>query len=202
MAELGKSIFQKGFSFIDEVIVTEVEICLKLNQNFNPSQTDLLFSDKSESITTSQTFKLPIYFSDHPDWEVLEEKSGHSKNEIISKLTSTNFSIAMFGFLPGFIYFDGLESSLQIPRKSTPAKYVKANSLAIGGKYLGLYSIASPGGWYVVGYTPIPVLQIPNLPPVVLNLGDTIILQSIEKLEYERLLEENISLTQYNSNLP
>ena len=106
----------------------------------------------------------------------------------------------MFGFLPGYIYFDGLEKSLQVPRKAIPAKYVESNSIAIGGKYLGLYSIESPGGWFVIGRTPIPILEIPKLPPVALNLKDEIILHPILQLEYEQLLKKKISLKQYNSN--
>ena len=74
-----------------------------------------------------------------------------------------------------------------MPRKANPEKYVAANSLAIGGKYLGLYALDSPGGWNVIGKTPISMLQIPNLPPVAVNLGDKIKLQAISASEYEAL---------------
>ena len=104
----------------------------------------------------------------------------------------------MFGFLPGFIYLDGLDASLHVPRKTIPSKYVKANSIAIGGKYIGLYSIDSPGGWQVIGQTPISILEIPQLPPVEMNLGDRIKLKAIDATEFENILQKKITLKEYN----
>ncbi len=188
LAQIGKAIYKRDFDFVEEVIVTEVEICLKLNQHFTSSNLDLLQDLQLEEEQHLESHLIPVYFHEHEDWREVEATTHFSKQEIIEKLTSTEFSIAMFAFLPGFVYMDGLDASLHVPRKAVPAKYVKANSLAIGGKYLGVYSLDSPGGWHVIGQLPIPLLQIPELPPVRLHLGDKVRLRTIDKSEYHRLL--------------
>ncbi len=198
LAEIGKSIFDKNLDFVDQVIVTEVEICLKLNQNFHESKIKLLQDFELEKKSKKTSYKLPIYFSDHEDWENVESVTGFSKAEIIEKLIKTELTISMFGFLPGFMYLSGLDQSLHVPRKTIPSKYVKANSLALGGKYVGLYSIDSPGGWHVIGEIPISILNTSQLPPVDMNLGDQIKLHPIKKEEFETLLKKNISLKEYN----
>jgi len=198
LAKVGRAIFQKKYDFIDEVIVTEVEICLKLNALFDTPKMENFKNLNFEESTKQDFYKLPIYFEDHKDWSLVESSVGWNKKEIIAKLSETELTIAMFGFLPGFIYLEGLNPRLHVPRKTVPAKYVKANSIALGGKYVGLYSIASPGGWHVIGRLPISVLEVPNLPPVAMNLGDRIKLHPIEKEEYEFLLTQKISLKKYN----
>ncbi|MFK8009853.1 MAG: carboxyltransferase domain-containing protein [Saprospiraceae bacterium] len=198
LTELGKSIFNKKLDFVEEVIVTPIEICIKLNHNFEESKIEFLQKIDQKEITKSITYRLPVYFENHEDWENVKLITGFSKKEIIEKLVVIKFSIAMFGFLPGFIYLEGLDSTLHVPRKTIPSKYVKANSLALGGKYVGLYSIDSPGGWHVIGQIPISVLNIPQLPPVEMNLGDQIILHPIDQNEFENILKKQISLKEYN----
>jgi KipI family sensor histidine kinase inhibitor len=198
LAKIGKSIFDKKIDFVDQVIVTEVEICLKLNQNFHESKIELLQNFELGKTTIKTSYKLPIYFNEHEDWKNVESVIGFSKTEIIENLVRTELSISMFGFLPGFMYLSGLDSSLHVPRKTVPSKYVKANSIALGGKYVGLYSIDSPGGWHVIGQIPISILNTSQLPPVDMNLGDLIKLDPIDKEEFENLLKRNISLKEYN----
>lgn len=200
LTQFGKFIFRKNFDFVEEVIVTPMEICIKLNDHFEESKIELLQKIEEEETNQSTTYRLPIYFNDHEDWENVKSITGFSKKEIIEKLIATKFSIAMFGFLPGFIYLDGLDASLHIPRKTIPSKYVKANSIALGGKYVGLYSIDSPGGWHVVGQIPISILKIPQLPPVEMNVRDQIILYPINQIEFENIQQKQISLKKYNSD--
>ena len=198
LAEIGRSIFEKKLDFVDEVIVTEMEICLKLNQNYHESKIKLLNNFQLGKKSKNAVYQLPIYFNDHEDWRNVASIIGFSKTEIIEKLVATKLSISMFGFLPGFMYLSGLDPPLHVPRKTIPSKYVKANSIALGGKYVGLYSIDSPGGWHVIGQIPITILKTSQLPPVDMNLGDQIKLHPIEKVEFENLLRKNISLKEYN----
>ncbi len=199
LAELGKAIFNQKLDFVDEVIITEVEICLKLNQNFAESKIELLQKMVLGQKSKKTIYKLPVYFNDHEDWENVKSATGLSKNEFIDKLLVTKLNISMFGFLPGFIYLDGIDPSLHIPRKTIPSKYVKANSIALGGKYIGLYSIDSPGGWHVIGQSPISILETSTLPPVQMDVGDQIELFQIDENEFEKLLKKQISLKEYNA---
>lgn len=179
IGKIGTAIYQHQFDFVEEVIVTEVEICLKLNTKFQEAKIGLLTKITPQIIAESSIIELPVSFNDHPDWQAVQAFTGLSKSNIIQKLCAAEYTIAMFGFLPGFTYMTGLVSELHIPRKTIPAKYVPANSIAIGGKYLGIYAIDSPGGWHVVGQTPLSILQLPELPPVKFKVGDTVKLFSL-----------------------
>ena len=199
LANSGKAIFEKQFDFVDEVIVAESEICLKLNPLFTQSDLDKLHSLTISSKQSSKTYKLPVYFEDHEDWNNVEKHTGNNRGTVIEKLLKTDFSVAMFGFLPGFIYLAGLDNLLHVPRKTIPSKYVEANTIALGGKYIGIYSVNSPGGWHVLGRIPIPLLDLSSLPPVVMNLGDQIRLEAINESRYQTLLEASINIQKYNS---
>jgi len=199
LQKIGQAIFNHQFNFVDEVIVTEVEILLKLNQHFSPAKIGLLTKIKSEEKQEVNTYFLPVYFKDHNDWKIVCTYTGQSKDQIIETLTNAPFSIAMFGFIPGFVYFNGLPKPLQVPRKKVPAKYIPPNSLAIGGKYLGLYSLPSPGGWQVIGQIPLSILRIPEVPPLAVRLGDQIRLQSISKDQFEALSQQSITLANYQN---
>ncbi len=199
LAVFGKTIFERKFDFIDEVIVTEFEVCIKLNHLFSPLDITKLKELRLHEIKNKRTYVIPVHFCDHRDWEAIELYTGLQKPQIISKLLATTYSVAMFGFLPGFTYLNGLDKVLQVPRKDTPAKYVEANSLAIGGKYLGLYAIDSPGGWHVIGKIPISVLQMHSLPPVQFNPGDRIELKEIDLNEFNLIKSKNNTLREYNA---
>ncbi len=197
---LGKHFFINKLNFIEEVIVTEIELCLKLNESFIPENIDQLLQEfKSNHVNGKGIYKLPVYFNNHLDWNNVKEHTGNTKKEIIDHLISKEFNVAMFGFMPGFIYLNGLPKSLQVPRKNIPSKYIEENSLAIGGKYLGIYSVGSPGGWHVLGRLPITVFNKNKLPPVFFNVNDVICLESISEEKYNALKMKNISIQEYNS---
>ncbi|GLR18023.1 5-oxoprolinase subunit B family protein [Portibacter lacus] len=198
---LGLSIFEQNFEFVNEVIVTEAEICLQLNSKFHADHLAEIKALKVESGSDRTRYKLPVYFDDGEDWTFVESFSGLTKAQVIKELVTSELNISMFGFLPGFMYLSGLKKAIQIPRKSVPSKYVKSNSIALGGKYLGLYAIDSPGGWHVIGKTPISILDITGLPPVPMNLEDQVQIVEISKLEFEKIKAEKMTLGEYNRDL-
>lgn len=198
VAKLGQLIFEQNFDFIDEVIVTEVEVCLQLNERFSSAPSDWLATLPLAIDTQAKTYRLPVFFDEYEDWAVVTSTVGLSKSKVIAQLLAVNYSVAMFGFLPGFVYLDGLPTTLHVPRKAVPAKYVTANSIAIGGKYLGVYAIDSPGGWHVIGRVPVSILQLTELPPVPLKLADRIRLVEVEEEEFNALVADNFHLIEYN----
>lgn len=195
---IGEIILKNQFEFIDEVIATEFEICLKLNVNYSEEKLSQLTNLSFISKDKRNLYKLPIWFNTHEDWTQVMKHTHLEKDAIIDILQKGTYSIAMLGFLPGFIYIDGLPSVLHVPRKSTPSKYIPANSLAIGDKYLGTYSLASPGGWHVIGSIACPILDLTKLPPVAITGMDQIKIESITKERYEELQSEKIQLLEYN----
>lgn len=199
LTNIGQQIYAQQFDFVTEVIVTEKEIGIKLNALFDAEKLELLYQFNTVEHQEHKSYRLPVYFSENDDWTEVLARTGLTKNVFITRLCDTEFSLAMFGFLPGFLYLDGLASDLQVARKKVPSKYIQANSLAIGGKYLGLYAVDSPGGWHVIGHTPLTILQKKTLPPLSLNLGDKIKCSPISKTEFDELLEQQINIISYNA---
>ncbi|MEM1216864.1 MAG: carboxyltransferase domain-containing protein, partial [Bacteroidota bacterium] len=198
LSALGRGIHTQKFNFIREVIVTEKEICLALHSHFKPADLTALTTIITNAPTAPRSLRLPVHFAEHEDWRAVERETQLDQNQVITQLCQRTFSVAMFGFLPGFLYLAGLPSNLHLPRKSIPAKYVEANSLAIGGRYLGLYAVPSPGGWHVLGRMPLSLLQRDTLPPSAFELGDGVQLTAISATDFTYLQRELPSILEYN----
>lgn len=195
---LGSAIYKSKIDHLEEVIVTPSEICLKTSNVTSDDIIEKLEEIKIQQSDNSSIWKLPVCFDIDADWSIVEDFTGLPKKSIINQIIESKITVGMFGFIPGFIYFDGLPESLHVPRKKVPSKYVEPHSIGIGGRYLGLYSLPSPGGWNIIGRTPISLLQIPEIPPVKIQLNDTIQIQSISAKKYQNILDNPISLESYN----
>ena len=108
------------------------------------------------------------------DWKAVTEHTGLSKREIIERHTQPEYTVAMIGFLPGFIFLDGLDPALATPRLATPRTKIPAGSVGIGGHQTGLYSLESPGGWNIIGRTETRFFNIEANPPINLLAGDKV----------------------------
>lgn len=106
------------------------------------------------------------------DWERAENYTKLSKAEIIKKHTEKTYTVAMVGFLPGFIFLDELDPTLTIPRLDSPRNQVPAGAIGIGGSQTGLYSIQSAGGWNIIGTTTQRFFDATNQPPISVKPGD------------------------------
>lgn len=202
LTEIGTAIYRRKFSFVEEVIATEKEICLKLSSSFSEQNSlQELSRIEQEDKHKSQRFILPVLFDESADKESIEEATGKSFKEVIHSLCEMQFPLAMYGFLPGFLYLNIADKAFHIPRKTVPNKYIEAGSLALGGPYLGLYALDSPGGWHLIGKTPLNIFEQSETPPIPLTPGDTIQLKAINKPEFTALKTKKITLRTYNSNL-
>lgn len=105
----------------------------------------------------SNLWKIPVCYDDEfgIDLELISKEKNLDKTEIIKRHSSVVYMVYFIGFLPGFLYLGGLDESLTMPRKSTPRLYVEKGSVAIGGNQTGVYPMVSPGGWHIIGNTPI-----------------------------------------------
>ena len=102
----------------------------------------------------------------------------------------------MIGFLPGFLYLGGLDRKLHIPRKANPDPKIDAGSVAIGGSQTGIYPYDSPGGWHVIGKTPINIFDKTTPPFCHIAPGDHVRFKSIS-LDAYRHVKELVATNKY-----
>lgn len=120
--------------------------------------------------------EVPVcYGGEHgPDLQAVARHVGLSPSEVIAAHSAAEYAVAFLGFAPGFPYLTGLPPSLQVPRRATPRLRVPAGSVAIAAGQAGIYPQESPGGWQLLGRTPLPLLQLGPTPTTRLQLGDRV----------------------------
>lgn len=194
---LAEKILQKGLPSIENIIATKTEILLFTT--VNSSQLRKEFKSFSfDFAKSSNQFSLPICFSKGEDWNNIEKLSGMKKTKLIDEILTSTLSLCMYGFLPGFMYLEGIPKSLQLPRKSEPAKKVRSGSFALGGPYAGIYNIDSPGGWHVIGNSPINLFNCSSILDPFINIGDTFTIKKISVSEWKVLNEDPPHIKDYH----
>jgi len=97
---------------------------------------------------------------DGPDLAALAERNRLSSVQVVELHAHATYTVYLVGFSPGFPYLGPLDPRLHAPRRSSPRPWVPAGSVAIGGEHTGIYSIASPGGWWLIGRTDFPLFDL------------------------------------------
>lgn len=140
----------------------------------------------------SNLIEIPVCYDEvyGTDLYSLAEKCNLSIHKVIELHTEKDYLVNMLGFLPGFLYLSGLNKQLHCPRKSTPSLKVPAGAVAIGGGQTGIYPVESPGGWHIIGKTPISIFKPESKNPFVAQALDKIRFVSISKEEYEQLAKD------------
>jgi inhibitor of KinA len=145
---------------------------------------------ESFSVEPNQSFrnlKVPVCY--HPslgiDLKELAKKSGLSIESIVDYHCSNTYTIYMLGFLPGFAYMGSVDSRIIFPRLKQPRLLVKAGSVGIAGKQTGIYPFDSPGGWNILGRTPLQLFDKHSTNPVLFNPSDRIRFYPISLEEFQ-----------------
>lgn len=129
------------------------------------------------------------------DLEFVAEHSKMSINEVIKMHTSKEYLIYMLGFLPGFAYLGGLNEKLFTPRLKNPRTRIEAGSVGIGGEQTGIYPVASPGGWRLIGTTPVKTYDANREKPILYQAGDYIKFFEISTSDFyeiKNLVDKNL----------
>jgi KipI family sensor histidine kinase inhibitor len=123
-----------------------------------------------------------------PDLERLAEVKSMAPETVIALLAAATFRVYMIGFMPGFPYMGGLPPELAMPRLASPRKAVPARSLAVTGEMCAVYPWESPGGWNLLGRTPVPLFDAADeAAPALLESGDQVRWRIVERAEYDHL---------------
>ena len=121
------------------------------------------------------------------DWNVVTTHIGISKEAVIELHLQQKYEIAMMGFLPGFVFLEGMDARILVPRKENPRIAIPTGAVGIGGTQTGFYSLESPGGWQIIGRTPDKYFDVHNNPPTYLQAGDAIVFERISEDEFHLL---------------
>ncbi len=154
--------------------------------HFDPLQTslpavidgvrDLHTSLGQQPLLPARRVEIPVRYGGEwgPDLDFVARHAGLSTAEVIRRHAAAEYSVYMMGFLPGFPYLGGLDVSIAAPRLETPRRRVPAGSVGIAGEQTGIYPLASPGGWRLIGRTEVALFDLTAHPPCLLAPGDQV----------------------------
>ena len=121
------------------------------------------------------------------DLDDVARRAELSPSAVIDLHTSGEYRVHCVGFIGGFPFLSGLPRKLVTPRRNMPRKEIPAGSVGIGGKQTGIYPIKSPGGWNIIGRTPLRLFDPRKSPPTLLRAGDTVRFRPIGREEFDRM---------------
>jgi len=121
------------------------------------------------------------------DLELVARTHGLTEVEVIALHTAPLYRVQMLGFAPGFAYLAGLDARIVTPRKATPRTRVPAGSVGIGGELTAVYPLDLPGGWHLIGRSPVRLFDPTSERPSLLVAGDRVRFQPVSAQEYGRL---------------
>ena len=155
--------------------------------------------DYSDKLATGKTWNIPVCYDFGLDLETVLKEKELSREDFILLHSSPYYTVYGIGFLPGFLYLGGLNKDLIIPRKKVPRINVFKGAVAIGGNQTGIYPQDSPGGWHIIGKTPISLFDSNKEDPTFIKPGDKIKFYSVSKPRFE-LLEIEIESAVFDIN--
>jgi inhibitor of KinA len=143
------------------------------------------------------TWLIPVCYSNEfaPDISIVAKHNKISESEVIQLHASREYLVRFIGFLPGFPYLSGLDHRLFTPRLSQPRRFIESGSVGIGGEQTGIYTMESPGGWNIIGRSPLQFFNVMHDPPSLLVPGDRIQFKSIDPHEYITVLQQVVEGT-------
>lgn len=177
-----------------EFVNAYASLLVIFKEGYSPME-ELKFLKRSTQETTNSKLRKPVVYevpvcyhtSFGLDLEVVANRLNYTVSEVIRLHTEGYYRIYFHGFLPGFFYLGGLPETLVLPRRSSPRMQVSKGSVAIGGSQTGIYPQESPGGWHIIGRTPVAIFNINNNPPTIAQSGDIIKFKSIDLETYNHI---------------
>lgn len=136
-----------------------------------------------------RSLEIPVCYEDEfaPDINNVASHNDLTKEDVIQYHSKQNYLVYFLGFSPGFPYLGGMPKEIATPRLQTPRLKVPEGSVAIGGDQTGIYPVESPGGWRIIGRTPLKLFLPEKNPPTLLKMGDNIKFVQITKEQFNKM---------------
>lgn len=154
---------------------------------------ELLQQTEEVAASEARTVEIPVCYGGEfgPDLAFVAEHNGLAPEEVIRIHTSGTYSVHMIGFAPGFPFIGGMSEKIAAPRRDSPRLRIPERTVGIAGKQTGIYPIETPGGWQLIGRTPMRLFRPENTVPSLLRAGDKIVFKKITESEYYAWKEED-----------
>ena len=142
---------------------------------------------------------LPVLYGGEygPDLEFVAQNAGMEINEVVDLHSGVEYPVYMMGFTPGFPYLGGMSERIATPRLSTPRGVIPAGSVGIAESQTGVYPIESPGGWRLIGRTPLRLFDVTRTPPSLIDAGDCVRFAPLSGEDEYRRIEEQVASGEY-----
>ena len=152
----------------------------------------LMGSLSSIPIPPPTVIEIPVLYGGEmgPDIENVAEHNHKTVEEVIKIHTSEEYLIYMIGFIAGFPYLGGMSKEIATPRLKSPRVKIEGGSVGIAGEQTGIYPVASPGGWQLIGRTPLKLYDADREKPVLLEAGQYIKFAAVTEEEYKKIEKE------------
>jgi KipI family sensor histidine kinase inhibitor len=200
--EIDLEVNQRVYSFADSVdaaelpgvvetvpsyrsVLVQYDVRATSFAELRPSLLELLerpLATPGEEDAGGEVFELPVVYGgeEGPDLDDVAEHAGMAADQVVEIHSSTAYRVYMLGFAPGFPYLGGMDPRIACPRLSTPRVRIAAGSVGIAESQTGVYPTASPGGWRIIGRTPVPLFTPETVPPVAILPGRYIQFVSVD----------------------
>lgn len=138
--------------------------------------------DSDDSGLASRLIEIPVHYGGEwgPDLGDVARHTGLSPEKVIQLHSEVEYTVYMIGFAPGFPYLGGMNEKLATPRLDRPRAAIPAGSVGIAGRQTGVYPLSTPGGWRLIGYTPLELFNPQENPPTLLRAGDRVRFRPVE----------------------
>ena len=150
---------------------------------------EIVESDQRHQRRAVRCVEVPVIYGDDfgPDLKSVASARGLSTEAVVALHSEAVYRVCMIGFTPGFPYLSGLPETLATPRMPKPRTSVPAGSVAIGGRQCGIYPVNSPGGWSILGRTPLRLFDVQQVEPCLLSPGDEVVFRRISAQEFDEI---------------
>ncbi|MBP1962462.1 inhibitor of KinA [Paenibacillus aceris] len=178
-----KYLFEENYLLPYDKVIQHIQHCLEGFELENHSQSGQAVAP----------VEIPVCYGGEfgPDLADVAAYHHMTVEEIVSRHTAQIYPVYMIGFAPGFPYMGGMDERLVTPRKSVPRPRIPAGSVGIGGAQTGIYPFETPGGWNLIGRTPIALFRPDSDPPSLLRAGDRVKFVSITPEQFHFIAERN-----------